>query len=357
MFAGIMVKSTVDQLRVIDLLMEQKDATRAIEDLLFQLKDKTPKQIQRAFINIRAKLLRNKRYRDEETYQDLLRFCATYDTENEADLHLLENVIPRMTTSNVHWLQQVGYNVIQDPDLYVAIHGFKIMKDPFYSFDCPHHIKNASKIQHQQDIERHNRHQKEDRALYHLSVEDIDAMVKTAHDYIAREDLNWNSRGNHIRLLEALCLVTGRRKWELCCTLQMRSSRDSDYQAEVSGICKHLDKTPQWVVIPLLLPIAEVAKGIVNLRKFTKMIKGRYNGPSLFDRRMTHTHFRNVFADQAFRERETKNLFCINDRSVGPVMWKSLALAIKLKTAAEHYSAMCTDHVAIDYNYNTKNDD
>lgn len=325
--------------------MKEKNPKKAIQSLLSQMSDKTPKQIQRAFINIRARLLRTKEYVNNLEYERLLQFCQTKETEDADDLNLLRNVIPKMTLSNIHWFQKIGFNLCKSYRLFSEIGEFRIMQDPFYDFDCPPDIKYASNIQHQKDIHTHNRHEKEDRTLYHVSQEEIERMVQLAQSTIHSE-ANWEVRGNHIRLLEALCLVTGRRKWELCSTLQMRSSSQSDYQAEITGICKNVKTSNSWVTIPLLLPIADVAKGIVNLRRYKKIIKGRYNGPRLFDRKMTHTHLRNVFADQAFREREIKNLFCIDDQSVGPVMWKSLALAIKMKTAAEHYSVMCTDHVS-----------
>lgn len=337
----------VNHKQVIELLMEQKKPKKAIEDLLLQTAGQSPKQIQRAFINIRAKILRTKRYKNNLEWQRLLQFCQEKEITESEDIHLLRNVIPNMTVSNFHWFQKVGFNSCKSYQLFSELCEFRIMNDPFYDFDCPPDIKYASNVQHQQDIQTHNCHEKEDRTLYHLSQEEIEEMIQTAKSTINAENTNWDSRGNHIRLLEALCLVTGRRKWELCSTLQMRSSPVSDYQAEIQGVCKHMKKNNIWISIPLLLPIAEVAKGIVNLRRYTKIIKGRYNGPRLFKRKMTHTHLRNVFADQAFRERETKNLFYINDKSVGPIMWKSLALAIKMKTAAEHYSVMCTDHVSI----------
>ena len=342
--------------RVIHILMELHDPEQAIKEVIQGMQGKSSKQIYAAFTNIRHKITRNSKYQNKQEFHNLLKFCSSQVQGSEADLHFLREECTNMTAAQIHWIQASRSAIFQDKELFDKFKSYRVMKDPFYDFDCPDNIKYESKIQKKQEVERHNRHEKDDRTAYHFSTEEIDAMVKTAQEYIMQDDINWDVRGNHIRLLEALCLVTGRRKWELCSTMQMRSARDSDYQAEVSGLCKHIRPTTNWVSIPLLLPIADITRGIVNLRKYTKMNKGRYagSGPPIFGRKMTHTHFRNLFADKAFRDRETKNLFCIGDHSVGPAMWKSLALAIDITTAAQHYSVMCTDHNAIDAKYNTE---
>lgn len=319
-------------------IMEDGDVDGAISHVLAMLAGRDSKTKYSAFRNIRAHILRQEHYRSEEGYQQL-REMAMRDGLNPTDRTLLQTLLFKP----LHFMRwaQVSKRYLSDWDLQQELMAIKIVKDPFYEFDCPEKIKRASHTDEKMQVEQNHKHKRKPREHYIFTSTEIDDMVRTATDYISSE-MDWSKRCNSIRLLECLCLLTGRRKWELCSTMKIKTVPEFDYQADICGICKVIaHKTGDvWHRIPLLAPVHLIIKGITNLRLMGHVM-GQYNGYAKMFPKMTHTHYRNVFADRAYMERE-KNGFH-EDETMSQLQWKRLALVLDMQTYCDHYSTMLTD--------------
>jgi len=173
-----------------------------------------------------------------------------------------------------------------------------------------------------------------------FAPEEVQAMIDRAVAYIADEAVSTSRiKANALRTVEALCLLTGRRKWEIISTLRVRSVEGEPYQARVEGVCKG-DEARSFV-IPLLAPLETVIAGLVKVRRFEGRIeKGKYTVTSLFGKCVSHTVFRDLYASAAYQRRESQNHFQLQ---AGPALWRSLALGISLTVSAMCYNSLTTD--------------
>jgi hypothetical protein len=201
-------------------------------------------------------------------------------------------------------------------------------------------VLKASRARYQQTEDNH-KHKRKPKEHYVFSSEEIDDMVRTATTYII-SDTNWSRKCNASRLMECLSLLTGRRKWELCSTMKIKTVPNRTHQADICGLTKRIEykAADMWFRIPLLAPIDIIIKGITNLRLLGHVM-GHYGGGAKLFPKMTHTHYRNVYADRAYAERE-KNGFH-TDESMSPLEWKRTALILDMKTYVDHYATMVTD--------------
>jgi len=332
------MKARFDHQQLALRIMEDGDIDGAMRHILDITKDDNPQRRRSVFDNIRTKILKQENYRCPNGYQQLQQL-ARRDDFNPSDKIKLEVLLSKP----LHFLRwsQVCKTFFSDFNLQQEWRSIRIVKDPFYEFDCPEKIK----VLVQQDItsqvkENHN-HNRKPREHYNFSEEEVDDMVKQATDFIHSNN-NWNIRSNSLRLLECMSLLTGRRKWELCSTLRIKSTEESIYQAMVQGLGKNIQHqmgSPDqiWERIPLLAPIDTIVKGITNVRLYCHQ-SGSYTGAKKLFPKMTHTHYRNVYADKAYVERE-KNKFRDGD-SCSMLEWKRSALMINMNTFADRYSTM-----------------
>lgn len=319
-------------------IMDDGDVDGAIKHVLGMLSGKDNKTKYSTFRNIRAHILRQEHYRSEEGYQQL-REMAMRENLNPTDRSLLQTLLFKP----LHFMRwaQVCKRYLSDYDLQQELQEIKIVKDPFYEFDCPGKIKKMSKEDEAVHVATNHQHARKPREHYLFSSEEIDDMVRIATDYI-KSEMDWTRKCNSSRLLECLSLLTGRRKWELCSTMKIKTVPNFPYQAEIAGIAKVIDykKSDIWFKIPLLAPIDVIIKGITNLRVFGH-IMGKYGGGSKLFPKMTHTHYRNVYADRAYEERQ-KNGFHA-DESMSALEWRRSALVLDMRTYCERYATMITD--------------
>jgi hypothetical protein len=187
-----------------------------------------------------------------------------------------------------------------------------------------------------------HRHVHKTRERYNFTDQEMDEMVQKAISLCEDQELDCNKRKNSLNLLEACCLLTGRRKWELCKTLEMRSSYVSDYQAIVSGITKDLKDGKEERAIPLLAPIATVTKGIVKLRRYAHKFGDYYQTKkSKIFPKLTHTTFRDLYCKRAWRDRAINQFM---PETCSEMFWCSQALCDNLSTYAMHYTTAVIHH-------------
>lgn len=279
------------------------------------------RQTQRVFSNVRKVILRTPEYERSKWR---------------------EEVPAELRTKPGHYVHWITTN--KRHPLYEELKGFRVMQDPFYEFDCPEETKKERQAGDRVHLDRHNTHQKKPREFYHFTEEEIDQMRIKAIDYI-QSDVDTTKLCNFGRMLACLSLLTGRRKWELACTLKMRTVKDQPFQAEVSGIAKGFDEQDEWFRIPLLAPFAVVITGVVKARRYPKIKMGRYGPTSnnFFGRPMTHTMYRDIYSETAYKERLTVNHFRVGDESCGPSYWRQKALCVTTGACHDHYSVACID--------------
>lgn len=175
---------------------------------------------------------------------------------------------------------------------------------------------------------------KKNTVLQEWTEEMMEEAVERAIAYIRDESVDTvHSKANALRMVEALCLLTGRRKWEIIKTMTVRSVPFETYQAEVGGLCK----SNASCRIPLLAPIATVINGIVKVRQNQNLKPGSYATRSIFGKSMKHSTFRDIYATLGYQRRHDENHF---ELSSSPSLWRSRALGIHLTTAALHYNVV-----------------
>jgi hypothetical protein len=321
-------------------IMKANDPQGAIKTILTTLKDQTSMQIARAFVNCRKTILRDPEYLNKHGYGRLVSLSIESGLPETDKIKLKDLLLKPL--HYIHWAQSVRV-YLSCPEANERFKAIRIVQDPFYEFVCPDHITFKATQDRTQDKIAHNKHEKRERTSYHFSIQEVGNMVEHAHTYILQSG-PCTLRKHYTQMLDALSLVSGRRKWELACTLKVKSVPNEKYQAMITGICKVFDFNEAWRAIPLLIPFDDFVGGLVKLRSYKRIEMGDYSGVKLFKtRKMTHTHFRNVYLDISFRERLSRNHFLIGDQSCGPSYWKSQALCTSVQDAAETYDVMCID--------------
>jgi hypothetical protein len=292
--------------------------------------NKTDVQKYQAFNSVKTRILRNESYRSMDGVRALEELSVDPNLEEEDRIrvrHLLGESLRRQ-----HWGVSNKY-YLKDRS---KMENIRMVKDPFYDFQLPEEVTKAYSIGRKQEVRDHNLHKKRS---WEMATSDIENMRVAAMDFM-QSDQDWTKRRNCLKLISALCLLTGRRKWELYKTLKMRCVPNESYQAEIKGLCKIQTVDDVWRRVPLLARYDLIVKAIVNLRQYKKLNYGDYGGPSLFGKSMTHTAYRNLFLEEAYKERMSINHFLIGDESCAPLNWKSQALGVSLDNCTQHYAVM-----------------
>jgi hypothetical protein len=315
--------------------MEERDVEGAMAHILAVTQDDPAKRRRAVFDNVRSRILRQEHYRNPEGYAQLQQL-AMRDDLSPTDRVKLQTLLFKP----LHFMRwaQVHRCFLTDPDVQAKLAEIPIVKDPFYEFDCPENIKLLVNASIQDGVNENHCHKKKSAETYRFTPEEVNKMIEDAVTLI-QQDLAWEKRSNSLRLLECLCLLTGRRKWELCSSLKIRTVKDSEYQADVQGIGKNLLGIfdDGWIRIPLLAPISVVIRGITNLRLYDHTM-GRYNGFKKLFPRLTHTHYRDLYSEKCYELREI-NKFCQGD-SCSQLEWRRRALNITMAILANRYSTM-----------------
>lgn len=321
-----------DHRQLIVQIMEDGDVEGAMAHILSITKGDLPKRRRAVFDNVRTKILKEEKYRNPEGYAQLEQLARRQDL-NPTDRVKLQTLLFK-PLHFIRWAQ-VHRCFLSDPYLQEELRNIRIVKDPFYEFDTPQNIKLMVSKSIQDGVMSNHSHKTRPRETYRYTNQEVDEMIQQAIDFIG-QDLQWSKKCNSLRLLECLCLLTGRRKWELCSTLKIRTVPTFEYQAEVQGLGKNLitKLDPVWNRIPLLAPISVVIRGITNLRLcFHSM--GKYEGGKKLFPRLNHTHYRNLYSEKCFELREI-NKFCEGD-SCSKMEWQRRALHVTMAILADRY--------------------
>lgn len=239
---------------------------------------------------------------------------------------------------------QLWKGVFQTPGLQQRLKEIQVFDDMYYQFFPTEDMQSEASAHRSTKVSENHQHKSSKRRIF--TDQEIDQMIAEASEFCHNDSLDWTKRGPSLKMLECLCLLTGRRKWELCKTLQMRSHPDSDLQAVVWGLAKDPFNASVERPIPLLAPIATIARGINKLRKFQHTM-GSYNQGriSRMFPEMSHSLFRDIYTQRAFRDRAI-NQFHPNPCS--ELWWRSQALCNTLKQFTEHYASVRIDEPAHD---------
>lgn len=327
-----------DHRQLILRIMDEGDVDGVINEILEKTKGDPPKRREQVFKNIRTRIMRNREYIVSSALDELRQLIQSATGPDKATLEFLSE----MPFHNIHWAQNKP-SMLVDQDIEERFKSIKFFKDNLYRFECPLEIRLECKRLQQQDIEDTHMHKKRPVEEYHFSETEVEKMVTEAEAFICSEQ-QWVKRNVSLKLLDCLSLVSGRRKWELCSTLKVKSVPERDYQAQVSGIAKRALKDfsqDVWFTIPLLVPIEIFIKGLAQLRQHPHTM-GKYAYPNPIFPKMRHTCYRNIFSTWAWKNR-TINRF-LEGQSCSELGFRSMALCIPTNTVGAHYSVLVFDN-------------
>lgn len=276
---------------------------------------------------------RNKYYNDRIT--NLLYSIPPSSVDHEMVKRLSESSI-----SQQHRVQSSSRRYLVDPDIDLKLKAIKVIKAPFYLFNLPQQIILERKRVLMERARADQRHERKARSYYNISKEETDRIIKAALDYI-KSPIKIKQKKDVCILINACQILSGRRNYEICKSLEYEAA-DHPMQAKVRGICKK-DKLRaegrEDYTIPLLCTYWDWKLAMDLLRYHTKSMpdspallnsslgnKVLEYSDRLFGRKLTHTQKRNIYAEVAYANRETDNLFLVNDKSCSKLVWISRAL-------------------------------
>lgn len=326
-----------DHRQMILKIMDEGLVDDVINDILERTKNDPPKKRAAVFANIRTKIMRKRVYTRPEAMTQLRELATNASGPDKTTLEFMCN----LPVHNIHWAQSRP-SMFQSLDVQAAFREIKFYQPNLYLFDCPMDIKFQVRQGYEQEVQDNHHHKKRPVEEYHFAETEIEAMVTEAEAFIC-SDQQWTKRISSVKLLDCLSLVSGRRKWELCSTLKVKSVPDRDYQAQVSGIAKRALKDfnhDVWFTIPLLVKIDVFVRGLAQLRQYPHTM-GEYHYTDKIFPKMKHTYYRNIFSTWAFKNRETNKF--LEGESCSELGFRSKALCIAVNTAGCHYSILSVD--------------
>lgn len=328
---------------IIKRLMEDRDKEGAIEMLKQMSGSSHPYHIANFMKHTRERIARDARYLNKSCVHKVLEIMRDPSTCEE-DFRKLSSVLE--TPRKIRWMQ-VRKGCFMNPETHKRLCEIQVFDPMYYEFvPTPEMQQELANYTKNLVIKNHS-HNHKTKERYNFTEDEVSEMIQRATSFCQDETINWNRRMHSLQLLEALSLLTGRRKWELCSTLKMRSSPISDYQAVVSGIAKDIKTGEEERVIPLLAPIAVVARGIVNLRRVThKMGSYSQSVKSKLFPNLTHTTFRDLYCKRAWRDRAINQFM---PEQCSQLYWCSQALCDTLDTFAMHYATAVIHHGEPDF--------
>lgn len=319
--------------------MDDGDATGVMAHLLEVTKEDRPMKRVAAFSAVRTKILRNEQYRHPRFTAEVTELILQSGSITPHDRERLAELI-KSPLHTIRHVQTLRGCIFDSKELYTKFCKIPCVVDPFYDFVVPPELQEACRRDRQKRVKENHSHHYKPSKEYHFSMEEIAEMRTTAITWCGA-DQDWNKRVNSMRLLEALGFLTGRRKWELCQTLKIRSVPQTEYQAEVRGIGKKLFDM-EWRRIPLLAPLPVIVMGLMKVRRYAHT-QGDYGCAKKLFPRLTHTRYRDIYATLAYEERD-RNGF--HPESCSELWWKSQALGNDLMTYTKHYATMVIDRDA-----------
>jgi hypothetical protein len=316
-------------------VMDDNDPEGAANYIMAVAGKDHPDKIAGAFKNVRVRIMSQPEYTNQEGEEEARALLELPGLEDD-DKKRLEELL-RMPISKQHWAQHIKA-VFRNQELTAKYNAIRFFKAPFYDFKMPESVSVDRTIRGRERSRENHAHQRRDQSLYRFSEEEINDMMKEAIEY-CQSDQDWGKKVNSCRLLEAVGLLTGRRKWELASALKIRSVPDNDYQAEVRGITKTLFCDESWRRIPLLAPISVIVSAISKIRRYAHN-PGKYNAANQLFPKLTHTRYRDIYASKAYDQRDLNQF---HPESCSLLWFRSKALLIDLESCAAHYSTLVID--------------
>lgn len=324
-----------DNVRLARRLMDDGHVDEVIAHLLQVTAQDRPSRRVAAFAAVRTRILRTDEYKHPDFEARVRALMAHEDLTDHDRQRLLDLLGSPLRT--IRWAQTNRSLGFDSRELYQRFREIPSVQDPFYQFVVPPELMDQARQDRQKRIAEDHRHHTKPSPNYHFSDKEVAEMVVQAREW-CESDHDWTKRIYSMQLLEALGLLTGRRKWELCSTLKMRSVPGNEYQAEVRGIAKKL-MDMQWRRIPLLAPLSVVVRAMVHVRVYPHR-QGDYGSCRRLFPRLTHTRYRDLYARLCYQERD-KNQFYPD--SCSELWWKSQALCNDLLTFTKHYTTLVLD--------------
>lgn len=327
-------------------LMEDRDKEGALQMIKDMSGSTHPFHITNFMKHVRERIAKDPRYLNPKCVHQVVELMK--DTSiSKGDFDKLASILEN--PSRLRWLQ-VRKGCLDSWELHSKIADIKVFDEMYYEFIPDKDTTHGYSLYRAELVKSNHRHKHKDVERYNYSSQEVTTMVQQATDFCQREDVDWKKRKNSLQLLEALCLLTGRRKTELVSSLKMRSSPISDYQAVVSGIAKDIKSGEEERVIPLLAPISVVAAGIVKLRQYAHKTADYYQAKKskLFPK-MTHTMFRDLYCERCWDTKEINKF--MPEQHCSKLYWCSQALCDTMSTYAMHYATAVIHHGEPDYGF------
>lgn len=321
------------------IIIVKKDPQRAIDDLLknYQNTRLDAMAIYSTWVRTRQLIVRNDGNKDPEYAKHISELVELVTDREDAEklLKLLDSPL-----RDQHRIQQQKLPFLKDKRVNRLLKAITPVLPSFYEFKLPRHIVEQRMKRVRENDEARQAHQLGDKAAYEISDNDAIRMIDKAREVILD---NIGSITDWYNNVAAIQILSGRRTYEVICSL-LYTPASQPFQANVVGIAKSnklkVDGYEQHT-IPLLCPYADFEKAMDRIRQYKSYNPDTDDATEitpmhsrsiatatkrLFGRRLNHTQKRNLYAEMAWRRRNTENMFLTGDQSCSKHTWFSRAL-------------------------------
>lgn len=320
-----------------DIFVKNKPEA-AIEHLLSSYTDSRldAPAIYSIWVRTRQFIVKQDRYKDPDYAVHINELAEIADREDASKLlKLLDSPL-----RDQHRVQSGKRPFLGDRRLNRLFKAITPVLPAFYRFKLPPDIYQWTKERRVKSDESRQAHQTGNRDDFYVSDTEAESMIDKAREVILD---NIGSNRDYYNNVAALQLLCGRRLYEILVSV-IWTPASHPYQANVVGIAKKRTLKVDGYethTIPLLCPYTEFDKAMTRVREFMPFdpesddassitpTRGKHVDRAcirLFGKKYTQTQKRNIYAELAWRKRETENHFLIGDQSCSKNYWFSKAL-------------------------------
>lgn len=286
-------------------------------------------------------------------YQVVLQLCKYEDRVRNPDyfayLETLENHFPEEIDllRQKSLLRQWGHHRHRykgmwhgEPELKRLMHDApNPLRAPFSEFVLPQEVYNMSAMVCRMRAQERQLHTNVSAERVHLDPPTALRIVEQAIAIATEFSGEIDSVRTWYKLVNCMGILSGRRNYEIYCSLDWEPVPGREYQAYVSGLAKEVEEPQEggWI-IPLLCPYPVFDKCMLAIRDFRELSGSASDLSSLsspllesmervFGIHLTHSMKRNLYASVAF-ERRAVNQFLGGQGA--KTYWVNRALGLKM---------------------------
>jgi hypothetical protein len=317
---------------LVDTVMNAKNVRRAKEMLMEAYPtEETADAGYGMWKSVRSYILSKEEYRNFFFFNQVQALVPKAPTRKD---QLSLEALSHCTLAVQHNIIRRQSKYLDDEELDAVLKTLRPVANEFYEFTCPEEISsiaNDNVLQRREDtLNRAIRPPEE----YVVSHEDTLSILEKCIQTVL-ETTTVSTKNEYYKLVQALCVITGRRVNEIMKNVIMEPMPNA-YQAKVTGLSKKRSVTDIPVVIPLLMEYRDVKRALDAVRSFwdfsdvsnmdmnKRISRNSMNtiAKRFFGRKFDHTQKRNFYVEIAYRNRHENDFYPNTMKS----HWAQLAL-------------------------------